>query len=218
MVAIDSSHDIAAPGETAHTGQIVLFAFLGAALLAAASVVLNANDGNGWRVAAEMAGRFSLLLFVAALIVEPLARLIPTKLLQAVGRERGNLTLGFAAASAVALACVAAPSNLGGEAMSAPAMAYCALTALILVVMLFSGHPATIRYLGAPAWRALQRIATSYFWLVFTLAGLEHLVGPHLPDSWYGFSLLLLTAALLLRFADSFVAHWRHRDVAGKVA
>jgi hypothetical protein len=217
MVAIDSSHEIPAPAETAHTGQIVLFAFLGSALLAAASVILNVSDGNGWRVAAEMVSRFSLLLFVAALVVEPLARLILTQFMQAVGRERGNLTLGFAAASAVALACLAAPSNLGGEGMSAPAMAYCALTTMILVVMLFSGHPATIRWLGAPAWRALQRIATSYFWLVFTLAGLEHLVGPHRPDGWYGFSLLLLTAALLLRFADSFMAYWRHRDVAGKV-
>ena len=43
MVAIDSAHEIPAPAETAHTGQIVLFAFLGSALLAAASVVLNAG-------------------------------------------------------------------------------------------------------------------------------------------------------------------------------
>ena len=71
--------------------------------------------------------------------------------------------------------------------------------------------------LGAPVWRALQRIATSYFWMVFVITGIEHLYGPHRPDDWYGFSLLTLTAALLIRFADSFVQHRRYR-LAGKVA
>jgi len=93
-------------------------------------------------------------------------------------------------------------------------MAYCVLTAMILVVMSFSAHPAMERRLGAPASRALQRIATSYFWLVFIVTGLEHLVGPHRPDVWYGFSLLLLVGVLLLRFADSFVAHWRQPRMA----
>lgn len=217
MVAIDSAHDMpAAPRfETGHTAHIVLFAFLGSALLAAASLVVFAADGNGWAMAAQMVSRFSLLLFVAAMSAEPVARLVPP--LRALGRERASLTLAFAASSFVALLCVVAPSQLGGEAMSAPAVAYCVLTGLILVVMLFSAHPATLRRLGAPAWRALQRIATSYYWLVFVITGLSHLVGPHRPDAWYGFSLLLLTATLLLRFADSFLAHWRVQAMAEKV-
>jgi hypothetical protein len=34
-------------------------------------------------------------------------------------------------------------------------------------------------------------------------------VGPHIPDAWPGFSLLLLTGAFLLRFADAFIARLR---------
>ncbi|HEY4943475.1 MAG TPA: hypothetical protein VII56_18740 [Rhizomicrobium sp.] len=222
MVAIDSAQDMPATraAETSHTGQIVLLGFLAASLLVAASLVLNTANGSdsGWHVAAEMVSRFSLLLFAAAMSVEPLARLIPLQVMQAAGRERGSLTLAFAAAAAVALFCVAAPSQLNGESMSAPAIAYCFMTAIILVVMLFSAHPTTIRLLGAPAWRALHRIATAYFWIAFTITGLEHLIGPHRPDVWYGFSLLLLVGTLLLRFTDSFVAHWRYRDMAEKVA
>jgi hypothetical protein len=217
MVAIDSAHDISpsARAETGHTGQIVLFAVLIAALLVAASLSLNPDSSTGWHAAAEMVARFSLLVFVAAMIVEPLARLIPTAAMRAIARERGSLVLAFAIVSAAELGCIAAPFEFSGESLSAPAIAYCALTGMILVVMLFSAHPATIRFFGGPAWRAMQRIATSYFWLVLTLVGLDHVVGPHRPDNWYGFSLLVLVAALLLRFTDSFVAHFR--GVAQKV-
>ena len=218
MVAIDSSMDVipAARHETEHTGQIILFALLGSALLATASLVLNGADG--WRVASDMVSRFSLLVFVAAMIVEPLARFFPTRTMRALGQERGSLVLAFAATAAASLACIVLPAELGGEALTVPAIAYCVLTGLILVVMLFSGHPATMRFLGAPAWRAMQRIATSYFWLVFTLSLIERLIGPHRPDSWPGFALMLLVAALLLRFADAFWANIRRPALAEKVA
>ena len=218
MVAIDSSHDLAESRQAAagHTGTIVMFGLAVAVLLAAASLLVTQDIENGWHVAADMVGRFSLLLFVAAMSVEPLARLIPHAAIKNIGRERASLTLAFVASSGVALMCLIVPSQLGGEAMTAPAIAYCILTGSILAVMLFSTHPATALGGDAPAWRAVQRIATSYFWLVFVLTGIEHLVGPHRPDMWPGFSLLLLTVTLLLRFTDSFVAHWR--DMAGKVA
>jgi len=99
---------------TSHTGAIVLFGFLGSALLATASLVL--ADGDGWRAAAEMVSRLSLILFVAAMIVEPLGRLVPVRALGAIGRERGSFTLAFAAASAAALVCVAAPPNWAAKA------------------------------------------------------------------------------------------------------
>src|ERR1700712_1556906 len=204
MVPIDSAQDIpvSRQAETAHTGGIVLFALVASALLATAAVVT--AQGSGWSMAAPMVSRFSVLLFVAAMVVEPLARLIPVRAMRLLGRERGSLTIVFAAASALSLACLAAPSLLGGERMPMAATAYCVMTAMVLVVMLFSGHPAAARNFGAAAWRALHRISTSYFWAVFMIAGIEHLVGPHLPDRWYGFSLLLLVGALMLRFANSF--------------
>jgi hypothetical protein len=220
MVALDSAHDMPASAShrTVVTSSILLMAGLGAALLVAASLSLNAATGDGWQVAAEMVSRFSLLVFAAAMLVEPLSRLIPTRFMQAVGRERGSLTLAFAAVSIVALACVAAPTELLGKAMPMEAVAYAGLTALILLVLLFSAHPATMRYLGAPAWRTMQRVATAYFWTVFFVTGIQHLVGPHLPDRWYGFSLLLLVGVLLVRFIDALVGHWRQPRLAGKVA
>jgi len=218
MVALDSSN--IAPGverNAPHSGQVVLFAVLISALLAVAALALGAGDGSQWPLAAELVSRFSLLLFVAAMVIEPIARLIPSHATRAAARERGSLILGFAAAAAISLICVAAPSQLGGAPMTAPAIAYCLLTGAILVVMLFSANTATMRLLGAPAWRAMQRIATAYFWFAFALTGMSHLIGPHRPDDWHGFSLLLLVGALLLRFVDTFLAHVRP-GMAEKVA
>ena len=212
MIAIENT--LIAPevrGDTPRTGQIVLFSVLISALIAAASLTMGAGDGSLWPLAAEMVGRFSLLLFVASIVAEPVARLIPSRATEAAGRERGGLVLGFIAASAISLICVAAPSQLGGEPLTAPAIAYCMLTGAILVVMLFSAHPATLRFLGGPAWRSFQRIATAYFWLAFALTGISHLIGPHRPDDWHGFSLLLLIGAFLLRFTDTFVTQIRGR-------
>ena len=218
MVAIDSAQDLPASrlADSGHTATLVMFALLGSALLVTASLLFDLGAGSGWHVAAEMVSRFSLFLFVAAMSVEPLARLLPFAAIRSIGRERASLTLAFAATAGVALLCIVAPSQFGGEPMSAPAIAYCVLTGVILVVMLFSAHPATALGGDAPAWRAVQRISTTYFWVVFALTSIEHLVGPHRPESWNGFAILLLVATLLLRFADSFVAHWR--DMAGKVA
>lgn len=209
MVAIDSTYEANEVTPAGRTGAIVLFAFLGSAVLAAASLSVSATPVAGWHLATEMVSRFSLVIFVAAMIVEPIARLIPSAATRALGRARGSLILAFAAASAASLVCVVAPYELSGESLSLPAVAYSGFTAMILVVMLFSAHPSMMRNLGGPAGRAMQRIATTYFWVVFTIAGLEHLIGPHRPDNWYGFSMLLLVAAVLLRFTDTLVAHWR---------
>ncbi|MBV9541161.1 MAG: hypothetical protein JO167_07815 [Alphaproteobacteria bacterium] len=219
MVAIDSA--FVAPRDTrittTHTGQFVLFAALCAALLAAASLAI-APEGAGWRTAAEMVTRFSLLVFGAAMVVEPLSRLMPLPATQALAKERGGLMLAFAIVSFMALGCMYAPARLSAEHLTAPAIAYMGLTSLVLMVLLFSSHPATIRVLTAPVWRSLQRIATAYFWLSFLLVGFDHLIGPHKPDGWYGFSVLFLVAILLIRFADAFVAHLLARNPTRQAA
>lgn len=210
MVAIDNAM-VAPPRTASHTTPILAFAMCGAAALAAVSI-LTTDGGNGWKSAAETVSRFSLLLFVAAMVVEPLSRLVPA--FAAIGRERTNLMLAFIAASFASIACVAAPYLLFGAALQAPAVAYCLFNGLILTVLLFCVHHETKAILGGPAWRAMQRIATSYFWTAFVLIGIDKTVGPHIPDPWPGFSLLLLTAAFLLRFADAFVQHLRLRSTA----
>ncbi|MBS0470818.1 MAG: hypothetical protein JSR60_07080 [Proteobacteria bacterium] len=209
MVAIDNTMD-AQPRTESHPAPIIAFAAFGAAALAAVSLLMS-HDGNGWKSAADAVSRFSMLLFVAAMTVEPLSRLVPR--FEAIGRERTNLVLAFVAASFAAIACVAAPHFLLGETLTVPAAAYCLVNGFILTVLLFCVHQETRRVLGAPAWRAIQRVATSYFWTVFVLIGVDKSIGPHIPDPWPGFSLLLLTAAFLLRFVDAFVQH-RHARAA----
>ncbi len=217
MVAIDNVASVSPrlPQEGTHAGSIILLSILLSALLVVASLSV-AVDGNGWNLAADMVSRLSLLLFVAMMVVEPLSRLVPNRFTAAAAQDRWGLVLGFVAAAAMSLICIAAPAQLGGARLAAPTIAYCVLSAAILAVLLFVTHPATRRHFGGPAWRAMQRVAASYFWLAFLLTGIERTVGPHRPDDWHGFSLLLLTAALLLRFADAFRAH--RSALAEKVA
>jgi hypothetical protein len=214
MAPLENSHH-EAQGETAHTGAIILFALLVAALLAGVSLIAGTENGNSWALAAEMVSRFSLLIFIAAMTVEPAARLLPRRLTIAAAGERSSLVLAFVAVLAISLLCLVVPSWLGGQSISVRSTAYCILTAIILTVMLFSAHPGTRRKMGGPAWRALQRIAIAYFWLAFTIAGIGQIASPHRPDYWHGFSLALLVAALLIRFADSFLAHRRLADKVG---
>jgi hypothetical protein len=207
MVVVDS-HGAVETREKTHTGEIVLLGILGSGVLVATSLAA-ADGAAGWQLAAELASRFSLLLFVIAMTVEPIARLARVPTVQALGRERGGFMLAFGLSAGVSLACMSAPYLLKIEAPSAPVIVYCGLTGFILLVTLLAGHPATIRFLGAPAWRALQRVGTAYFWIAFTLIGVDHVVGPHRPNNWYGLSLLLLVAAVLIRFGDTFLTHLR---------
>jgi hypothetical protein len=220
MVALDTAFTSSGSVPTAqapHTGLIVLFALAASAALAAASFATG-DDGDRWRDAAEIVSRFSMLLFVAAMVVEPLSRIIRIQGTKAAARERGSLMLAFATAAIVSLVCVVAPSQLGADKMALPAFVYAAVTGGILIVMLFSAHPATKKLLGGPAWRAMQRIATSYFWLVFTLTALDHIVGPNQTDRWWGISLLLLAGAVLVRFADAFLSKLRGAGMTEKAA
>ena len=213
MVAVESDFALASDlrNRTAFTVPIVLLALLGSVALAAGTLVLEAGDDFALRDASEYVSRFSLLLFVASMMVEPLSRIFPSQFMQAAARERGSLVLAFVMASTVSLACELAPSQLGGAKMALQAFAYAALTAGILIVMLFSAHPATKKILGGRAWRTMQRIATTYFWLVFTVTALDHIVSPN-ADRWWGISLLLLITAVLVRFTDALLFKLRGLD------
>jgi hypothetical protein len=200
----DLSEPPAKPIETTHAYAIVLGTVLVSFALVVASLFL--HGVTGWNAASAMVSRLCVLLFVAAMVVEPLARLIPSRTTQAMAQERGAFLLAFAAADVTALACLLMPD---GGSLSTPTIAYCLLTGAILVVLLFSSHPATMRLLGGPAWRAMQRVALGYFWVVLALVAIGHLMGPRDTGAWYGFSLLLLVGAVLVRFADAFAAQYR---------
>ncbi|MBL6938354.1 MAG: hypothetical protein ISS15_02045 [Alphaproteobacteria bacterium] len=220
MVAVDSA--LAPSGDvhekTVFAGPIVLLALLGAALLAAGTLLFEMKNNFAWSDAAENVSRFSLLVFVAAMVVEPLSRIFPTKVTEALARERGSLVLAFVIVSVVSLACDLAPSQLDGEKLGLQAFAYAMLTAGILLVTLFSAHPATKKILGGPVWRTMQRIATTYFWLVFTVTALDHIAGPNVTDRWWGISLLLLITAVLVRFTGTLLYKLRPTPASEKAA
>jgi hypothetical protein len=219
MVALDTtfvaSSDARAPAP--YTSAIVLVALAAAVAVAAAGYTFG-DHGFHWRNAGEMVSRFSLIVFVAAMVVEPLAHIFRVPATKAMARERGSLILAFAMVSIVSLACALTPSQFGAAKTPLPALGYALMTGGILLVMLFSGHPATKKFLGAPAWRTMQRIAVAYFWLVFTVTALEHIVSPTQPDPWWGISLLLLAAAVLVQFVEALLTKLRGAPVAEKAA
>ena len=46
-----------------------------------------------------------------------------------------------------------------------------------------------------------------YFWLCYSLMALARISGPHRPDIFYDISITLMILALLLRYADRWLAH-----------
>jgi hypothetical protein len=120
-------------------------------------------------------------------------------------REQAGQRLAFAAIYGVFLLCVTAPYFLSDAHMPLPTAAFSILSAGILAVMLLSAHEGTVRFFGPSAWRTMQGLAAGYFRLVFFLGNLDHMVGPHRPDRFYGFAVSVLLAALLIRFAAAFV-------------
>ena len=64
-----------------HGAALITGAFLVSASLAVYSLVVTSGDGA--RAAAELVGRFAVIVFAASLIARPLARLFPTKFLSA---------------------------------------------------------------------------------------------------------------------------------------
>lgn len=184
MDAVDDAHDLPprAAMETAHTGSIVLGTVLASLVLVVASLIF--DTASGWNAASDLVARLSVFLFAAVLVVEPLARLFPSRATQAAARECGALVLAFAAADVLALACLLMP---GGGPLKGPAIVYSLLTGAILAVLLFTSHPAAKRLLGGPAWRSIQGIAFAYFWLVLALQAVDQLMEPdgsvYWPDS-----------------------------------
>lgn len=215
MVAIDGSMALSHPaGAGRRTGTIVLAAAAGAVLAALAGAVFDPIDGTGWTVAAVTASRVSSLIFVTALIAEPLSRLAPSSFTRTVAAERDGLLLGFIASAALALTFELVPSLSGDAIMADTTIVYCGFTGAILAILFFTSHPAVDRILGRPARRAMLRIAIGYFWTVFLFTGIGHMIGPHRPDHWNGFSVLMLVGAIFVRFADAY----RRQVLAEKVA
>lgn len=216
MALIDFTSDLPRRGRPAVLDYASLKApyFILASLAASLLVIgtaflIEGQTAIGWRLAAENIQRFSFFFFLPVFVVVPLARLFPALGLRPVALDRHKLVLAFATAFAVSLVCLIAPYQADSlstllHRVPATTFAYVLFGLGALLVMLAGAHDGAARYLGRWFVRLMDRCALIYFWALFGFAAVDHLMGPHRPDGFFGFSLILLVAALLIRFAASF--------------
>jgi hypothetical protein len=179
---------------------------LTAAVLVGGGILARGFSENGFRLGSELAWRFTCFVFFAMLIAGPVARLagpfLPSAhILEDISRK---LIWGFCASYAVYLAAVLVPNAVQ---LSAGATLFVLFGAGVTAVMAATAAPLTTRWthaplIGARVRRTVLGIAAIYFWLCYALMALARISGPHRPDDFYGLSLCLMIAALLLRFAD----------------
>jgi len=185
---------------------------LGTALAALAVMARHGFDDTGIRLGSELPWRFASLVFFLAAVAGPICRLTPLAICRSLNGLRRQLIWSFCASYAVFLGALLLPNTLGGvthEDATAGMVLFALFGGCAAGVMAYAaGRDAKAR-LGDKVRRALLCVAASFFWLTYALTGLAHISGPHRPDGFYGVSLSLMIVALLLRFADRFVAKFR---------
>ena len=180
-------------------GALIIFSFIVSVVLATGALVVTSGDGA--QAARELVVRFSSLVFVSSLLVAPLAVLVPAKPLLALARMRGNLRLSFVVAFVFSLACLLMPATVSGQTLPGSAALYIGLNGAILFVMLFPANKAATQLFGASSWRAIQLIATAYFWISFLVSALIHQVRHEGSTIWNPLVLTLLAVTLAATLA-----------------
>lgn len=217
MLAIDGStnpHIRSAYGRPAQpvlNVDLTLAGIIGlvSAALGLGAMVLHGFNNDGVRLGSEITWRFASFVFFAAAIVGPLCRLVPHPICRALNPLRRQLIWSFCASYAVFLASLLLPNTAAGvtyDDTTAGMTLFSLFSGLAALVMAYAASRQAVQLVGEKARRAFLSVAASFFWLTYALTGLAHLSGPHRPDAFYGVSLSLMILALLLRFADRFVA------------
>lgn len=184
-----------------------------AALLVFGAIVARGFGENGLRLGSMLAWRFACLVFFAALVCGPVcrigSRLFHTACPESLSRK---LVWGFCASYGVYLLSVFLPNVIR---LSAGATLMTLFGGSVVMIMAATIAPITRHgraLIGEKTRRTMLATAAGYFWLCYALMALARISGPHRPDAWYGFSLVLMVTALLVRYAD----HWfgKSRPVA----
>jgi hypothetical protein len=184
---------------------------LAASLLALGAMAIHGFDQAGIGLAGQLTWRFASFVFFAAAIAGPLGRLMPFTLFKTLYALRRQLIWSFCASYGVFLATLLLPNSLGGvthDDATAGMIFFAMFGGTAMAVMAYAASRDAKARFGEKSRRAFLCIAAAFFWLTYTLTGLAHISGPHRPDAFYGMSLLLMILALLLRFADRFVARF----------
>jgi len=119
-------------------------------------------------------------------------------------RFSAKLIWGFCASYAIYLLSVFLPNVIR---LSAGATLMVMFGGSVMLVMTATAAPLK-RLGGKPVIpekvrRTLLGTAAIYFWLCYSAMALARISGPHRPDAYYGISLCLMIAALLVRYADT---------------
>jgi hypothetical protein len=225
MVALDFHASDFAPSFSARYGALLrtLTVFLATAIVVLTG--LSVRDASGWSVAADEIWRFSAFVFAAALAWEPAVSLLPREARESLAPEAGTLTAFFVLTYAAYLAFTFAPNWLDKTEPVIAMRLFGALAAAATVILAVSALPRWPGALGQTLQRAVQFVALGFFWVLFVMCGIDHLYGPHRPDSFFGIAVLALVGALLVRFLAAFVqtvkmalAHAAQRRALGAIA
>jgi predicted TPR repeat methyltransferase len=212
MVALDNSAifgHVRMPRLKLSLGPLVGGIALVAAALVVGAILLRGFSENGFRLGSQLAWRYTAFVFFAALVAGP-ARRVAARFFpdftppESLSRK---LVWGFCASYGVYLLWVFLPNVIDLSAGATLMMLFGGGVALVM-----AGTVVPLKRLGGKAIipdkvrRVLLATATIYFWLCYCLMALARISGPHRPDAFYGFSLCLMVAGLLARYADRWLS------------
>lgn len=179
-------------------------------LLVLGAILARGFAENGFRLGSQLAWRYAFFIFFTALVAGPIgriaARFIPGLAWpESLGRK---LIWGFCAAFGVYLLSVFLPNVIR---LSAGATMMTVFGSLVAAVMAITAAP-LVRLGDKPILpdkfrRVMLGTSAVYFWLCYSLMALARISGPHRPDMFYDISISLMIVALLLRYADHWLAH-----------
>jgi hypothetical protein len=190
----------------------------GSLLLVFGAILARGFTENGFRLGSQLAWRYGCFIFFLALVGGPLcriaARLFPRRKFpdpDGIGRR---LVWGFCLSYGIYILSVFIPNVIHPSVGAALMVLFGGGMALVMAVtaspLARLGHapiiPTKIR-------RVLFGICAVYFWLCYSLIALARIYGPHRPDNYYGISLCLMIAGLLVRYAEGWLVP-RQRVVA----
>lgn len=190
------------PRRRARATDFVVFGVAFVCVLTAALSSFGDQDPDRFGVLIETARRVSALLYVAFLAARPV------KALGFVGSlDLAALSKGFAIAFATYLGLLVLPYVVEARPMPVLTVLFCIVNAAGLSALLWSlprrqdagaGRNRTLAF--------IRGLMVAYFWMSFAAVAIAHLYGPYRgTDGFYGLSLLLLVAALVLRFIADFL-------------
>jgi hypothetical protein len=192
----------------ARAGRIPLWGLtaLAASLITIVGFAVHGFGENGLRLGSQLAWRFALLVYVAAISSGPLTRLLRIGGLWRADQTQRQLLWGFCASFGVFLASLLlpntfAPVTLEHQGLTIGMMLFVLFAAGLTMVIVYAAMPRP--NLGKKIRRALLGVGLGYFWMAYAMTSLSRLYD---PDVFYEISLLLLVATLLLGLADRIMA------------